>query len=151
MITSGMSELRRLLWLGPLTVAVAVTAVVAVQALVVRVLHPLPRFSESLLQSTEPALAAAFFVACGIGVFAATSRLANNAVQAFRRIALGALLVSFIPNVVVAASGMRGADWPSMIALMLLHVVAWAVTVAMLTTLKRSPIQDARLAGTRAE
>lgn len=151
MITSGASQLRRLLWLGPLTVALAVTAVVAVQAAVVRVLQPLPRFSESLLQSTEPALVTAFFVVCGIGVFAATSRLATNAVQAFRRIALGALLVSFIPNVVVAASGMRGADWPSMIALMLLHVVAWAVTVAMLTTLTRSPIQDERHAGTKAE
>jgi Zn-dependent protease len=151
MITSGTSELGRLLWLGPLTVAVAVTAVVAVQAAVVRVLHPLPRFSESLLQSTEPALATGFFVACGIGVFAATTKLANNPVQAFRRIALGALLVSFVPNVLVAASGMRGADWPSMIALMLLHVVAWAVTVAMLTTLTRSPVQDVTLAGTRAE
>ena len=74
---------------------------------------------------------------CGIGVYAASLRLATHPVQTFRRVALGALLVSFIPNVAVAASGMRGADWSSMLALMLLHVVAWAVTVALLTGLTR--------------
>ena len=146
MIATGMSELRRLIWLGPLTVAVAVTAVAAVQAVVVQVLHPLLRFSESLLRSSETALATAFFVVCGIGVFAVISRLATEPVRAFRRVALGALLVSFIPNVAVAASGMRGADWSSMSALMLLHVVAWAVTVALLTGLTGRPTQDARLA-----
>jgi hypothetical protein len=147
MISSHNAQLHRLLWLGPLTVAVAVIAVVAVQAAVVQILQPLPRFSDSLLRSSEPAVATGFFVACGIAVFVAASRLANNAVQAFRRIALGALLVSFIPNVVVAASGMRGADWRSMLALMLLHVIAWAVTVAMLTTPASSSKQAARLAG----
>jgi hypothetical protein len=139
MIAPCDSELRRLFWLGPLTVALAVISVVAVQFVVVEVLHPLPRFSESLLHGTEPALATALFVVCGIGVFAATVRLAKNPVQVFRRIALVALLVSFIPNMVIAASGMRGADWPSMTALMFLHVVAWAVTVALLTGLRRRP------------
>ena len=130
-------ELRRLLWLAPLTVIAAVGAVAIVQAIILRVLHPLPRFSESLLRSTEPVLATAFLVTCGVGTFVAITRLADDPVRTFRRIALTALCLSCLPNVAVAVSGMRGANWRSMTALMFLHIVAWAVTVSMLTGLAR--------------
>jgi hypothetical protein len=129
------AAMSRLVWLGPLTVAAAVLAVAIVQAIILRVLHPLPRFSESLLRSSEPALATALFVSGGVVTFALITRLAGDPVRTFRRVALAALALSCLPNVAVATSGMQGADWPSMAALMFLHVVAWAVTVSMLTGL----------------
>jgi len=52
--------------------------------------------------------------------------------RAYRRIALGALLASCIPNMLPLLSGVVDLG---MFALMVLHVVAWAVTVTMLTRL----------------
>lgn len=54
--------------------------------------------------------------------------------RSFRRLALVVLLVSFIPNLVELLKGSGGVDL-GMLALMVLHVVAWAVTVTMLTRL----------------
>ena len=44
------------------------------------------------------------------------------------------LLVSCIPNLLAAFGRDAGVEW-AMLALMAMHVVAWAVTVAMLTRL----------------
>ena len=54
--------------------------------------------------------------------------------RTFRRLALGVLLVSCIPNLLAAFGRDAGVEW-AMLALMAMHVVAWAVTVAMLTRL----------------
>jgi hypothetical protein len=51
------------------------------------------------------------------------------------------LAVSFVPNVAAALSW--GKDrWPPVIALAVMHVVAWAVTVEMLTRLTAGPPGD---------
>jgi hypothetical protein len=50
-------------------------------------------------------------------------------------IAFIALLLSFLPEVAWAQSGMPGTNWPNAIALMLMHVVAWVFCVTLLPKL----------------
>ncbi|HEV8393052.1 MAG TPA: hypothetical protein VGQ37_02210 [Vicinamibacterales bacterium] len=131
--------LRRLYWVGPATVGAAVAAVMAVQEASLLLLDDLPKFSGRILRSNEPAFAAALFVGCAVLIFPIVVDAAKNPLRTFRRLALGVLLVSCIPNSIAAFSRDAGIEW-GMLALMVMHVVAWAVTVAMLTrlTLKRT-------------
>jgi hypothetical protein len=125
--------LRRLLWVGPATIAVAVAAVVAVQQICVAFVREPSKFSGEILRSNEPAYATAFFVGWGVLLFPAIADAASNPLRTFRRLALGVLLVSCIPNLYGGFAG-KATDW-GMLSLMLLHVVAWAVTTSMLTRL----------------
>jgi Fe2+ transport system protein B len=59
---------------------------------------------------------------------------ARNPLRTFRRLAFGVMLVSCIPNLIAAFARDAGVDW-GMLALMTMHVVAWAVTTTMLTRL----------------
>jgi len=102
-------EPRRLFWAGPATIAAAVAAVVLVQRLVLLTLTDLRKFSGNVADA------------------------ASNPLRTFRRLALGVLVLSCVPNLYGWFFG-RSIDW-GMLALMLLHVVAWAVTVTMLTRL----------------
>ena len=128
-------RVTRLYWAGPATVVTAVLAVSAVQWIVVDRLPPLPRFSERVLTSTEPAVVTAVLVSAAVLVFVVCVHLAADPMRTYRQIALGALLISLVPNVAAALLLKPEADWPSMIALMVMHVTAWAVTVTMLTRL----------------
>jgi len=126
--------LRRLYWVGPATIAAAVGAVVAVQQISLWVLHDLPKFSGNVLNSNEPAYATIVFVGGAVLVFPIVVDAAKNPLRTFRRLALGVLLVSCIPNLIAAFARDAGIEW-GMLALMTMHVVAWAVTTLMLTRL----------------
>jgi hypothetical protein len=128
-------SLRRLYWVAPLSIISSVLAVIAVQLIAVKELSPLPRFSQAVLLSAEPAVVTAILVSGAVLVFAMCVRLAAEPVRTYRRVALAVLLLSFVPNVAAALFLGPAAGWPSMIALMTMHVVAWAVTVSMLTRL----------------
>ena len=125
-------NLRRLLWVGPATVAVAVLAVLIVQKISLTLLGPVPPFSGAVLNSNEPAEVTLVLVSAAVLAFAAVGNVSATPVLTFNRLALLVLLASFVPNVAMALSG---AGWSPMIALMVMHVVAWAVTVTMLTRL----------------
>jgi hypothetical protein len=127
--------LTRLYWVGPATVATSVLGVTAVQLIAVAVLAPLPLFSERVLTSADPQVVTAVLVSTAVLVFVVCLHLAGDPVRTYRRIALGALLISFVPNVAAGLLLRPAVDWPSMAALMLMHVTAWAVTVPMLTRL----------------
>jgi hypothetical protein len=101
----------------------------------VEILSPLPRRSERGFTSTEPQTVTAVLVSAAVLVFVLCVHSAADPVRTYRHIALGALLVSFVPNLAAALLLGPGADWPSMSALMVMHVTAWAVTVPMLTRL----------------
>jgi hypothetical protein len=127
-------RLRRLYWVGPATVAAAVTAVVAFQKIVVQMLPPGGQFSESILHSNEPALVTAFFVSWAALIFPMFVEMARNPLRTFRLASLGVMLISCVPNLFAALSRDAGVEW-GMLALMVMHVIAWAVTVPMLTRL----------------
>lgn len=125
-------NLHRLFWVGPATVASAVVAVLTVQRISLATLGPIPRFSGALLKSNEPAIVTGILVSAAVLAFAVVGNTSTSPVRTFKRLALIVLLVSFIPNVAMAVSG---AGWSPMIVLMTMHVLAWAVTVTMLTRL----------------
>ncbi len=120
--------------MGPATVAASVVAVWIVQQISLAILPPLPRFSGSVLHSSEPTLLTAVLVAAAVLTFPMIVDSSVDPLRSFRRLALVVLLVSFIPNLVELLKGSGGVDL-GMLALMVLHVVAWAVTVTMLTRL----------------
>lgn len=130
---AGEINLRRLYWVGPATVAVSVLAVWIVQQISLAILPPLPRFSGSVLSSNEPAVATAILVTGAVLTFPIIADSSSNALRSFRRLALGVLLVSCIPNVIGLLT--EGGVDAGKLALMVLHVVAWFVSVTMLTRL----------------
>jgi hypothetical protein len=133
--TSGEIELRRLAWVGPLTVAASVIAVWIVQRISLAILpSSLPRFSGSVLNSNEPAIVTAVLVTSAVLTFPVIADSSTNPLPSFRRLALCVLIVSCVPNLLAVVSRRD----LGMLALMVLHVVAWAVTVTMLTRLMTS-------------
>jgi hypothetical protein len=131
---SSAIQLGRLLWVGPLTV---VAAVVAVQIVRFIALALLPQASNSM-QLSVLGISVVFTAVLVIGavlVFALVARFAAQPITLYQRITVIVLVLSFIPDILLARSSMPGASWPNSIALMVLHVVAWGVTVWMLTKL----------------
>ena len=70
-------------------------------------------------------------------VFALIARFSRRPIRLFRTVALIVLLVSLLPDIGLLAAGTPGATPLSIGVLMLMHVVAWAISVAMLTRLTR--------------
>jgi hypothetical protein len=126
--------LRRLYWVGPMTIAAAVGAVVVVQQVTLWVLQDLSKFSDNVLRSNEPAYATILFVGCAVLIFPIVVDATRNPLRTFRRLAFGVMAVSCVPNLIAAFARDAGIDW-GMLALMTMHVVAWAVTTLMLTRL----------------
>ncbi len=126
---------RRFIWVGPAIVVASVIAVVIVQQIALRLLF-WPRGSP--LSGNEPAIFTAVLVSGAVVVFLAVLHEAANPVRTFRRIAFVALVVSVVPDIALGLSSIRWASWPLAITFIVMHAVAWAVTVAMLTGLATS-------------
>jgi hypothetical protein len=71
-------------------------------------------------------------------VFAVVAPFVKNPIRTFQIITFVFLLISFLPDVGFARSTMPGANWPTALALMIMHIVAWAITVTMLPRLTTS-------------
>ena len=57
-------------------------------------------------------------------------------IRTYKIIAAVVLILSFVPDIAIVRVGV---PWPLAIVLMVMHVVAWAVTVTMLTRLTTVP------------
>jgi hypothetical protein len=134
----GLIDARRLLWVGPATVVASVLAVWLCQELLIAVLPALDSWSGSVLNATEPTTATALLVTAAVVLFPIVVTIADdnswNPLKTYRRMAFGVLVVSCLPNVIGPMLGGQLAD-TGMLALATLHVVAWYVTVTMLTRL----------------
>jgi hypothetical protein len=127
-------SLSRLLWVGPLTIVVATIASFIIQQLAVAVLRPDPAFMPLTLM--PPIIFTIVGVLGAVIVFALVARFARNPIPLFRRIALITLAVTFIPDILMLITGFNpGTNLANVLVLMLMHVVAWAITVGMLTRL----------------
>ena len=127
---------QRLAWLGPATVALSIAAVFVVQQIALRLFNPLPR-EYTLLRSSEAEVLTALFVSAAVLVFFVIARDAIDPVHTYRRIALGALVLSFIPDIILGYSSRpapAASLWPIAGVFAIMHVAGWAVTVLMLTT-----------------
>jgi hypothetical protein len=58
-----------------------------------------------------------------------------ESVRTYRRVALAALFLSFIPDVLLATSHEMGGGWPEAAFLMIMHVVVWAICITLLPAL----------------
>ena len=123
---------RRLLWVGPLTILSSIAAVLAVRTVALRLVARPRRFEP--LDIGPPIFDTAVLVAAALIVFAFVAGTSTRPFQLYRRIAFIALLVSFIPDLLLPGRW-PNATWPLAVALMAMHAAAWAVTVTMLTTL----------------
>ena len=131
--TGSSIQLRRLLWVGPLTVVAAILGVLLVRIIAVAVLRPDPM--PMSLSWALPSIFTAVLVTAAVVVFALVARFAKTPIRTYQVIAFVALLLSLVPDAAYPGSGMPGASWQTAIVLMLMHVVAWAICVTMLTRL----------------
>jgi hypothetical protein len=74
-------------------------------------------------------------VSAAVIVFTVVAGFAKTPVRTYRRIALVALVLSMIPDLLMHARRPNLFTWPRTSALMVMHVVAWWVTVTMLSKL----------------
>jgi len=126
----------RLLWVGPLAIVAAIAAIVVIRLIAVAALQPDPRFGP--LTPSVPITFTFIGVLGAVIVFAIVGRFARRPIRLFRRIALAVLLISFVPDILLLVIGaMPGTTLPNVLTLVLMHVVAWAITVRLLTTLAR--------------
>ena len=135
-VTDSAIDLRRLYWIGPATVIGATLGVGVAQRLVIRLVGSIPPALRFPVLSAEPLVITAILVTGAVIVFAVIADNAAEPIRTFRRVAASVLAVSFVPNVVAAVS--LGVDaWRPALGLGALHVIAWGITVGMLTELTR--------------
>ncbi len=123
-------DLRRLWWVGPLTILAAIGAVLATRVLAFAFLDLSPQFVPFMWGALI--VFTTVLVAAAVLVFAAVARLATSPIRTYRRIALGALVVSMIPDLLLPAYR-PNATWPAVLVLLVMHVAAWWTTVTTLT------------------
>jgi len=129
-------SLRRLLWVGPLTIIAAVVANTIIRFLAVSLLGISSAFPP--LQPAQPIVFSVIGVLGAVIVFAIIGRFARRPIRLFRVIALIALVLSLVPDIGLLTSNMMpGTSVLSVGVLMVMHIVAYAISVGMLTTLTR--------------
>jgi hypothetical protein len=120
---------RRMLWLAPLTISTSVVAVLGVREVAIRVVHPAPGF---LPLTPDPAVIDTILGCLGAILVFAIMVFSPDSVRRYRRVAVGVLFLSFIPDVLLATSHDMGGGWPEALVLMIMHVVVWAICVTLL-------------------
>ena len=129
------TEIRagRLLWVGPLTVALSVVAVLLIRYLGVAVLHPGAEFAPLTVQIST--FDTVFFGACAVFAFYSICLYGLEPTREYRSLAWKALLVSFGPDIALAMMHLFGGGWPEALVLMAMHIAVWAICVTMLPIL----------------
>lgn len=124
-------SLKRLLWAGPLAIVAAVVANFIVRALALAVLNIpadfMPLQSPAFLPFTVVGLLGAILA------FAIIGRVSKRPVRTFQIVSVVVLILSFLPDIGLFATGAPGATLPAVVVLMLMHVVAAAIVVWVLT------------------
>ena len=132
--TSPKSErisFKRLLWVGPLAIVLALAANFVVRALALAVLDIPADFEQLQTPAFIPLTIIGLLGA--ILTFALIGRLSRRPVRVFQIVAAVVLVLSFLPDIGLLATGAPGATLPAILVLMLMHVVAAVIAVLMLT------------------
>ncbi len=127
---------RRVLWVAPLTIVTSVIAVLAVREAAIRMIHSVPGFMP--LTIGPPIIDTILGCLGAILVFASMA-----SVRAYRRVAAVVLVLSFLPDVLLATSHEMGGGWPEAVFLMIMHVVVWAICVTLLPGLSMARCPEA--------
>jgi hypothetical protein len=127
--------IRKLLWVGPLTIIVAVIANLMVRTIAVTFFGVPDGFM--YLQAPVVAGSTTIFLLLALLAFILVDRFARRPIRFYRILALGALFVSFL-NPVLALAGLfpvPGMNMRIFWTMIVMHCVAAIVTVGILTTL----------------
>lgn len=124
-------DIRKLLWVGPLTVVASLLAVFAVRVVAFATLDLSPEYPP--LTPFGLTLFTTVLVLLGVVVFALVIWKAATPVRTYRRIALVALVLSCIPDLFLPGQDFPGATWTAAIVLMVMHVAAWLPVQLILT------------------
>jgi hypothetical protein len=134
--TTSSIQLKKLWWVGPLTVLAAVIGVLIVRAIAMAILPP--PYAPGLEVIMASISLTVVFCAAAVIVFALVARYAKNPVRTYVIISSIFLVISFLPDIAVVSMPIPGAGWPYSITLMIMHVVAGFITVYMLIRLTKS-------------
>ena len=132
-MSTSIIQLKKLWWVGPLTVLAAVVGVLIVRAIAMAIL-PSP-YAPGLAMIMLPIFLTVVLCTAAVVVFALVGRFARNPIRTFVIISSVFLVISFLPDIGVASAPFPGAGWPYSITLMIMHVVAGFVTVYTLIKL----------------
>lgn len=123
---------------GLIAIAGSVVANLIVRAIGMAIIDVSPEF-EPLSDLSATVVFTAGLVLVAVIVFAIVDRFTKNPVRVYNIIALVALLVSLIPDIMLLVSPdnapFGGITFGAVVVLMVMHVVAYAVTVYTLTVL----------------
>ncbi len=120
-------QLKKLWWVGPLTVLAAIIGVLLVRAIAMAIL-PEPH-APGLAMIMLPIILTLILCTGAALVFAVVGRFAKNPVRTYVIISAVFLVVSFLPDIAAVSAPFPGAGWPYSISLMIMHVVAGFITV----------------------
>jgi len=130
---SSTVQLKKLWWVGPLTILAAIIGVLIVRTIARVILTP--PFAPGLEMIMLPIVLSLILCTAAVIVFALVGRFAKNPVRTYIIISSVFLIISFLPDIAVASAPFPGAGWPYAITLMIMHVVAGFTTVYMLIKL----------------
>lgn len=126
-------QLKKLWWVGPLTVLSAIAGVLIVRAIARAILAP--PYAPGLDIIALPIGLTLVLCTGAVVVFALIGRFTKNPIRNYLVISIGFLLISFLPDIAAVSAPFPGAGWPYSISLMIMHVVAGFITVYMLIKL----------------
>jgi len=128
--------LGRIWWAGLVTLVASLAANAIVAALAGPLLNVSPVFAP-----LQPG-AYVFFTVIGVlgavTTFALVARFARRPIRTYLTVATIALALSFIPDLMLMADpSLPGTSVPAILALMVMHIVTFAISVGLLTSLTR--------------
>ncbi|MHB8777995.1 MAG: DUF6069 family protein [Anaerolineales bacterium] len=126
-------QLKKLWWVGPLTVFASIVGVLIVRAIAMAILTP--PYAPGLEMIMIPIILTVVLCSAAVVVYALVGRYAKNPVRTYIIISSVFLVISFLPDIASVSAPMPGAGWPYAITLMIMHVVAGFITVYMLIKL----------------
>ena len=126
-------QLKKLWWVGPLTVLSAIIGVLIVRA-IARAILP-PPYAPGLAMIMIPIVLTLILCTAAVVVYALVGRFTKNPIRTYIIISSVFLVISFLPDIAAVSMPMPGAGWPYSITLMIMHVVAGFITVYMLIKL----------------
>jgi len=129
--------MSRIAWVGALAIVAAVVANLLTRAVVLAVMDLPTGFDP--LEVGPIAILTAIGVLGAVIVFAIVTRVARRPIRTFSIVGMAALVISCIPNVLLAldptAAPMPGGTTSAFLVLILFHVVAAFVAILILTRL----------------
>lgn len=128
--------IRKLVWVGPLTIILAVVVNLVVRSCAVSFFGVSASFP--YLQALVISITTVVFLALALLVFALVGRASSHPVRSFRIVGGIALVVSFL-NPLLQLAGhwlpARGMNLPIFWTMIVMHCVSALITVGLLTTL----------------